>query len=149
MNAYLIDPYNRKIKTVEVGEIVRYEEFKPHLDCDYIDVVRFKAFDLWIDDEGLFSKKEQAFSHVIHEGGAIFGSQMIAGFGFVLSSDDEGNSIPPKITLEELESRIVWEIDSEGSRQAEKIMATPPVIKSFDDIEEMFALLEQMNRNRL
>ena len=149
MNAYLIDPYNRKIKTVEVGEIVRYEEFKPHLDCDYIDVVRFKAFDLWIDDEGLFSKKEQAFSHVIHEGGAIFGSQMIAGFGFVLGSDDEGNSIPPKITLEELESRIVWEIDSEGSRQAEKIMATPAVIKSFDDIEEMFALLEQMNRNRL
>ena len=74
---------------------------------------------------------------------------MIAGFGFVLGSDDGGNSIPPKITLEELESRIVWEIDSEGSRQAEKIMATPPVIKSFDDIEEMFALLEQMNRNRL
>ena len=149
MNAYLIDPYNRKIKTVEVGEIVHYEEFKPHLSCDYIDVVRFKAFDLWIDDEGLFSKKEQAFFHVIHEGGAIFGSQMIAGFGFVLGSDDKGNSIPPKITLEELESRIVWEIDSEGSRQAEKIMATPAVIKSFDDIEEMFALLEQMNRNRL
>jgi len=148
MNAYLIDPYNRKITTVEVNSIVHLKDFKSYLDCDYVDVARFKAFDLWIDDEGMF-KSKQAFFHVIHEGGAIFGSQMIAGYAFVLSADNNGDCIPPKVTLQELQSRVVWEIDSDGLKQAQKILSKPHTIQSFDDIREMFAVLEQINRNRL
>jgi hypothetical protein len=148
MIAYQIDPQNRQINLIHVPSVVEWKLIKQYVPCRFLDVVRFKAFDLWIDDEGLM-EEEQSYFHITHEKGAIFGSQMIAGKSLVLSSNKNGDSIPPKIKLHKLEKRIFWELESDGKRQANKILNTPVEITSFDTFDELMRELEKVNKNRL
>jgi hypothetical protein len=54
-----------------------------------------------VDDEGLLKPQEGFF---IYEGYR----QPLAGNGLVLGTDEEGESVDPKMTLEELKSRVTF-----------------------------------------
>lgn len=98
MKAYLIDPEARTITEVEHdGDYRQIYEF---IDADCFDLARLNEHGdgIYVDDEGLFTKR--CFFHV--EGY----SHPLAGKGLVLGCDEEGNSTAPTITLEWLKERV-------------------------------------------
>lgn len=101
MDAYLIDPFKREVTTVQYNG--DYHHIYALIDCECFDIARInaKGDGIFVDDEGLF-KEEQAFFIVKGYGNPL------AGKGLVLGSDDEGNSVSPHITLDELRSRVMF-----------------------------------------
>lgn len=95
----LIDPFEKTITPVYYdGD---FHSIYTLIDCGTFDVVRCGKYDLFVDDEGLF-KENQAFFMVADY------PQPLAGKALVTGCDEEGNTVPPAITLEELEARILW-----------------------------------------
>jgi hypothetical protein len=100
MNDYLlIDPFEKTITHVQYGG--NFREIYKLIDCDTFDVVRCGRYDLFVDDEGLF-KEDQKFFMVDNY------PQPLAGKALATSCDKDGNTIPPNITLDELEARVMW-----------------------------------------
>jgi hypothetical protein len=101
MNAYLIDPFTRTI--TEVNHNGDYREIYKLIGADCFDVVYLnRANDCcYIDDEGLYVEDQKFF---LYHG---FG-QPLAGKGLVLGTNDEGDSVSPKITIEEVKKNVVW-----------------------------------------
>ena len=97
---YLIDPFEKTITPVYYdGD---FHSIYNLIDCGTFDCVRCGKYDLFVDDEGLFKEDQQFFicSDYIH--------QPLGGKALVVGVDREGNTIPPSITLEELEARILF-----------------------------------------
>ena len=95
----LIDPFEKTITPVYYdGD---FHSIYNLIDCSCFDVVRCGKYDLFVDDEGLF-KDDQKFFVVFDY------PQPLAGKALVVGCDEEGNTIEPGITIEELEARLLW-----------------------------------------
>lgn len=100
MKSYLINPEARTINEVEYdGD---YHSIYGFIGADTFDVVGIEKGDgIYVDDEGLLKGP----SHFFHVRGM---ATPLAGNGLVLGSNDDGESIEPKITLETLRERVRW-----------------------------------------
>lgn len=100
--AFLIDPVAQSI--TEVTYTGHYTNIYTHLGIDTFTVVDL-GFDngdaVFVDDEGLL-KSDQRFFQIDGY------PQPIAGRGLVLGTDEEGESVTPKITLSKLKGLISW-----------------------------------------
>ena len=101
MKAFLIDPQAQTITEVEYSG--DYTEIYKHIGADMFDVVRINRNGdcIFVDDEGLLKEPEHFFAHTNYP-------NPLAGRGLVLGTDDEGDSAPPKVTLEKLREDVVF-----------------------------------------
>tara|TARA_R100000234_G_C4909966_1_gene139412 strand:- start:256 stop:585 length:330 start_codon:yes stop_codon:yes gene_type:complete len=100
MKAILIDVHTQSVTEVEHDNTL--ENIYDLLDCRTFDVVRIDETDsIYIDDEGLFVNDQLFFEY-----GGDAQSVRLAGNGLILGVDDEGNSISPKTTIEEVKGRV-------------------------------------------
>lgn len=104
MKAFLIDPYEATIKEVQYGG--DYNEIYDLIDCQIFTCVTFTEDEdtIFVDDEGLVNGKEQAFFRVVDTPRGP--SYPLVGKGLVLGTNEEGDSVEPKITLEKLKKKI-------------------------------------------
>jgi hypothetical protein len=101
MQAFLIDPANKAISTVELPDTGdKLPAIYKQLQCDTIDAVPLPNGDtIYVDDEGLLKPILQFF--------AVRGaSQPFAGRGLVVGIDAHGRSVTPTITLAELTNSV-------------------------------------------
>ena len=106
MRAYLIDTPNKQI--VEVDYNGDYRTIKEHIRADLFTTVMLGSGDcLFVDDEGLINDNPHGWIKL--EGYA----QPLRGYGLVLGTDEEGESIEPSATLEELRGMISFPSDEE------------------------------------
>lgn len=106
MKAYLIDPFEKSINEVEYSG--DYKDIYKLIDAQLFDVAYIDDnLAVYVDDEGLF-KNEQAFFQV--------GYAILAGYGLVLGTDSEGNSISPNIKLKDLVKKIKFVTQEEVMR---------------------------------
>ena len=111
MKAFLIDAKERQIREIDYSG--NWEGIHTLIGCDTFDVATFSADGdgVYIDDEGLLTSPEHFF--------LIDGYPTpLAGNGLVLGCDEYGNSISPKITLEELALSVKWMTPQEAYRYA-------------------------------
>ncbi|MFN7323068.1 MAG: hypothetical protein ACK5SP_02225 [bacterium] len=102
MQAYLINPFAQTITQVEYTG--NYQQIYDLIDAETFDVARINEHGdgIFIDDEGLIREKDQAFfKHKEYP-------QPLAGLGLVLGCDDEGESVAPFVTINELVRDISW-----------------------------------------
>jgi len=104
MQAYLIDPVAKEIRPVDFdGD---YKSICRLIDCRTFTVVEIEgtgdpADIVFVDDEGLLNDPHFFFMLDSYP-------QPLAGFGLVLGTDDDGESVSPRITLEELTRRVSY-----------------------------------------
>lgn len=101
MKVFVIDPHE-----LEITE----QEYDGSLDCMYklthcncVDLVRINEFGdgIFVDDEGLLGNlSEQAF--FFYNGYY----SPLAGYGMVAGCDEEGETVSPHITLDELKANV-------------------------------------------
>lgn len=94
-NAHLIDPVKRIVTLVTIrGD---YTELYKHLHCQIFTAVQINNMQdtIYVDDEGLYVDNQLFFYH------KNYPSQPLAGYGLVVGTDEEGESVNPKVTLEE------------------------------------------------
>lgn len=100
MRGILIDPFAKTITetTVEKGLQPIYDAIK----ADCFDVVGLPREDaLYVDDEGLFKRGQDFF--------AIGGYRSpIAGRALILGTNDEGESVDAKCSLDWVRGRVRW-----------------------------------------
>lgn len=98
MKAILIDPFEHSIKEVEYsGDFRQIYEL---IGAECFDVVRISHEDsIFVDDMGLMNNPTHFF---IHEGYL----SPLAGKGLVLGCDENGDSISPVTTVEEVKSKV-------------------------------------------
>ena len=99
MKAILIDVKTQEIKEVEYDNTL--QNIYDLIDCRAFDLVRLNEVDgifnsIFVDDEGLL-KDNLYFEY--SDSGRVF---QLAGSGLILGVDDEGNSIPPTLTVEDV-----------------------------------------------
>jgi|TARA_R100001163_G_C5039498_1_gene177951 hypothetical protein len=100
MKAILIDVHTQSVTEVEHDNTL--DNIYDLLNCRTFDVVRIDEVDsIYIDDEGLFVDDQLFFEY-----GGDAQSVRLAGNGLILGVDDEGNSISPQTTVEEVEGRV-------------------------------------------
>ena len=100
MKAILIDVYNKDIKEVDYDGTLDFIYF--NLACRTFDVVRIDDVNsIFVDDEGLLRQNQLYFEY--SASGRVF---QLAGNGLVLGVDDEGNSISPTLTVEDVEGKV-------------------------------------------
>jgi hypothetical protein len=102
MQAYLIDPQSRTIKTVEhPGGI---DSIYKLIEAGTFDLARFndKGDGIFVDDEGLLHGPVYQFF------GIRGYAQPLAGKGLVLGCDEEGNSVSPSVPFTWMRSNTFW-----------------------------------------
>ena len=86
------------------AEINSYKDYYPLLECDTFDIQsrRFKDkwLDIYCDDEGLFKEINRPSILTFNKNGQLV--EQIVGNVFIVSHDDEGNTI--SLTDEEVEA---------------------------------------------
>ena len=99
MKAILIDVKTQEIKEVEHDNTL--QNIYDLIDCRAFDLVRIDDVNsIFVDDEGLL----KANLYFEYSGGSrVF---QLAGNGLVLGVDDEGNSISPTLTVEDVEGKV-------------------------------------------
>ena len=103
MKAILIDVKTQEIKEVEYDNTL--QNIYDLIDCRAFDLVRLNEVDgifdsIFVDDEGLL-KDNLYFEY--SDSGRVF---QLAGSGLILGVDDEGNSIPPTLTVEDVKGKV-------------------------------------------
>ena len=103
MKAILIDVENKSVTMVEVDDKNVLKDWYRLMGCQMVEVAHY--FDnhdsVLVDEEGLFSLDANTKFFSI-EGG----HQPFAGNGLVVGVDRNGNSVSPKITLEEVQNKV-------------------------------------------
>ena len=104
MKAILIDVKTQEIKEVECDN--NLQNIYDLIDCRAFDLVRLNEVDgifnsIFVDDEGLLRQNQLYFEYSGNNG-----SFQLAGNGLVLGVDDEGNSIPPTLTVEDVKGKV-------------------------------------------
>lgn len=101
MKAILIDPFTKTVTEVEyAGE---YKQICDYIQAPLFTVIKLNAEEdsLFIDDEGwIIDQTDQQYFWWEGYG------QMLAGRGLILGTDEEGDSIAPTITLEEVQAKV-------------------------------------------
>lgn len=100
-NPYLlINPYDKTIAPIYWdGEL---SSLYALLGCSCVTVAPCGHYDLFVDDEGLFKEEQKFFMS------SDFPHQPLAGMALAVGVDEDGNTVPPDITLEELEARVMF-----------------------------------------
>ena len=99
MKAILIDVKTQEIK--EGDHDGKLQNIYDLIDCRTIDIVRIDDVNgIFVDDEGLL-KDNLYFEYSGSEN--VF---KLAGSGLILGVDDEGNSISPTLTVEDVKSKV-------------------------------------------
>jgi hypothetical protein len=97
-SGWVINPQTRSIEPHVFGGL---SSLYYALDCQHVDCVETRDFDVWVDDEALMGRPKFFF--------AVKGyPEPLAGRGFVLGRNAEGGSITPSISKSELERRIMF-----------------------------------------
>ena len=100
MKAILIDVYEKEIRVVDYDGTLDFIYF--NLACKTFDVVRVDDVNsIFVDDEGLMRQNQLYFEYSGSD--RIF---QLAGNGLVLGVDDEGNSISPTLTIEDVKGKV-------------------------------------------
>jgi len=100
MKAILINVKDQSITEVEHDDTL--DNIYDLLNCRTFTVVRIDETDsIYVDDEGLYVEDQLFFEYGGDEQAA-----RLAGNGLILGVDDEGNSISPNITVEEVQGRV-------------------------------------------
>lgn len=100
MRAYLIDPFAKQVTEVEYTG--HYKNINEHIKADIFCVVGLDDGDsVFIDDEGLLCDQEEQEYFWVGDY-----PQMLAGRGLVLGTDDEGESVSPKCSLDWLQENV-------------------------------------------
>lgn len=106
MKAFLINPETRTIEQIEYTG--NWRDIYPLIDCDCFTTMDIDGSNtVFVDDEGLLHGGERHF-FVLGEG-----YQPLCGKGLVLGYDEEGETVEPSITLEQLQSRVTWPTEFE------------------------------------
>ena len=99
MKAILIDVKTQEIKEVEHDG--KLQNIYDLIDCRTIDIVRVDDVNsIFVDDEGIL-KDNLYFEYSGSEN--VF---KLAGNGLILGVNDEGNSISPTLTVEDVEGKV-------------------------------------------
>jgi hypothetical protein len=100
MQAILIDPFRQEIQPVEYSG--DYTEIQKLIGCKWFTCVYPPDLNgdvIYVDDEGLYVEDQRFFM--------IKGvPSPLAGYGLLLGTDDEGDSIRPKSNVMELIQRL-------------------------------------------
>ena len=99
--AILIDPTEKTITEVDYDELGSYRQIYELIDADLFDVLRLDDGDaIYVDDEGLYNKQDYF----------LYGEypQPLAGRGLVLGTDEEGETIAPKISIDTVRQQVRW-----------------------------------------
>ena len=100
MKAILIDVYEKEIREVDYDGTLDFIYF--NLACKTFDVVRVDDVNsIFVDDEGLLRQNQLYFEY-----SGSYGIFQLAGNGLVLGVDDEGNSISPTLTIEDVKGKV-------------------------------------------
>jgi hypothetical protein len=100
MISYLIDPHKKKIKQVNYNG--DFQSIYMHINSGMFDVISlYQGESLFIDDMGLERQDQSFFIHKNYP-------TPIAGIGLLLGTDETGESIESKKSIEELQSDIVF-----------------------------------------
>ncbi len=102
MKGILIDVENKEVKEVEVDKKNILDSMYKHIGCQLVDRVGLnRSDDLWVDDEGLLTVNEDSkfFSFRGYP-------SPLVGNGLILGHDGMGESIEPKITIEEVRMNV-------------------------------------------
>lgn len=97
MRAILIDPFKQSITDVEYSG--DYHDIYKLIGCETFTIapITHRGDAIFVDDEGLF-KPDQAFFK--HDGYP----QPLAGKGLILGCDEDGETVEPTVTLEEMKA---------------------------------------------
>lgn len=102
MKGILIDVYNESVRQVEVDDKDTLQSMYKHIRCSLVDRVSINDHDdIWVDDEGLLSLTEESkfFTWKGYD-------SVLAGNGLILGIDGMGESIDPRITVDEVRSKV-------------------------------------------
>ena len=102
MKAYLIDPFTQSITEVEYSG--DYKQIYSLIDADLFTCADINEFGdtVFVDDEGLINGKPQEFFLVADY------PTPLAGKGLVLGTNQEGESVEPSITIDQLRANVDW-----------------------------------------
>ena len=97
----LINPFDKTVTPVyydgELGSLYHL------LQCSTVAVVHCGPhYDLFVDDEGLYKADQKYFLC------EDFPLQPLAGMALAVAVNDRGSTVPPHITLEALEARVLF-----------------------------------------
>ena len=99
VKAILIDVKNQEVKEVEHDNTL--QNIYDLIDCRVFDSVRIDNVNsIFVDDEGIL--KDNLYFQYSGSNG-IF---QLAGNGLLLGIDDEGNSISPTLTVEDVKDKV-------------------------------------------
>ena len=97
MKAILIDPFNKDVKEIEIGDTL--QDIYDAIDCNTFDIGVFHgSTDIYIDDEGLLKESNRYFK--------TWNGNTYAGKGLLLDTDDEGNSTDVSVGILQVQSSI-------------------------------------------
>ena len=136
MKAYLINPTTKTIEQIDYSG--DYHDIYKLCNYDIFTLVTLTGDDdgVFVDDEGLL-KEGQDFFYVTHENGDLSKYVMLAGCGFVLGCDANGDSCEPKMTIEQLRSRIHWANPMEAEAERDRLLTEFPKVMAFDTPEDL------------
>ncbi len=105
--AYLIDPIKKAVMQIKYSYIGDYQETARAIRCNTIDAVDLDdKHVVWVDDEGLFRPKFvflwKIKSLYYPEG------KELAGMALVTGIDEEGETVPPTMSIEELNDSLTF-----------------------------------------
>lgn len=101
MKAILIDPKEGSVKQVEHdGSLQNMYDL---LGCRTVDFVQTypNGDGMYVDDEGLYVEDQHFFIHLNYP-------QPIAGKALILGTDDDGGSIAPDVSVQEVNEMVRW-----------------------------------------
>lgn len=102
MKAILINVKKQEVKEVEHDDTLA--SIYKHVDCGTFDVVNIDGVNsIYVDDEGLFVEDQLYFKYT-----GTTDSVSLAGNGLVLGVDEEGETTPPSITLEDVRKAVTF-----------------------------------------
>lgn len=102
MRAILIDPFTQTVTETDYNG--DFHHIYSLIGCDTFTVLEVGAGNvLYLDDEGLFKDlASQAFF------GLSGYPNPLAGKGLILGTNDEGESIATRLTIEQVKRKVVW-----------------------------------------
>lgn len=123
MRAIKIDVEQKKVYEIEIKD---YKDIYPAIGngCELFACPIFfeNADTLYTDDEGLL-KPEMIGCFSMPDW-----DYPLVGNAVILGSDDEGESVDAKSTIEEIENQIIWGTVTDANDWREKALSTPPQI---------------------
>lgn len=141
MKAYLIDTPNKQITEVDYDG--NYKSIYGLIKASLYEVVYLNAEEdcMFLDEEGLINGNPHGWFK--YEGA----NQPFRGYALVLGTDSEGNSVEPKMSIDELRARVSFPDDAELMEPEEYVNIE---VTGFDNPNDFLeALMGELQKNRI